>query len=209
MCNKIDRPRKSSVSLPERECNPNDNAAAIGNRVILVSGDKHCGKTTLVEKYIASLAGRGLRIGGILAKGLWEDNVRAGFDLVNLSEGSITPLARRRHHPHPQHKMMFDFLDTGIWAGAQALDAESCSQADIVVVDELGRLEARGKGWAPYTKALLALNTPSFIFIVRLDCLQRICDFFGFYNAPVIDAREAYALDHLRAAAERVMSFGL
>lgn len=205
MGNTIDRPRESSVSLPERECASDDHTPATGNRVILVSGEKHCGKSTLVERFIASLAGRGLRIGGILAKGLWEDNVRAGFDLVNLAEGSITPLARRRQHPHPQHKLMFDFLDTGIKAGAQALDAASCSQTDIVVVDELGRLEARGKGWAPYVKALLALKAPLFIFIVRLDCLQRICDLFGFYNAPVIDAREPHALDHLRTVAERVL----
>jgi nucleoside-triphosphatase THEP1 len=208
MDNTIDRHCKSNVSLPERECAPTDNAPATGNRVILVSGEKHCGKTTLVERYLASLVGRDLRIGGILAKGLWEDNARAGFDLVNLSDGSIAPLARRRHHPHPQHKMMFDFLEAGIRAGAQALDAKSCGQSDIVVVDELGRLEARGKGWAPDLKALLAFNTPLFIFIVRLDCLQRICDRFGFYNPPVIDARNPHALDHLRAVAERVWTSG-
>ena len=99
--------------------------------------------------------------------------------------------------------MIFDFFDKGMRAGAQALDCNACRQADIIVVDELGRLEARGEGWAPQVNALLALRKPVFIFIVRLDCLQKICDLFGFNNPPVIYAREPDAFDHLRAAAER------
>lgn len=181
------------------------NARAAGNHVILVSGDKHCGKTTLVEKYLASAAGQGLRIAGILARGLWKDNCRAGFDLVNLSDGNTTPLARRRPHPDPQHHLIFDFLDTGMRAGARALAPRQCRQADIVVVDEVGRLEARGEGWASHIKALLPLDKPLFIMIVRWDCMQRICDLFGFHGAPVIDARKPHAFDHLRAAADRML----
>jgi nucleoside-triphosphatase THEP1 len=178
---------------------------AAGNSVILVTGSKHCGKTTLVADFIASLSGRGLRIAGILARGLWRDNLRAGFDLVDLSDGSIRPLARRRHHPDPHHHLMFDFLDAGMQAGAQALDPGRCRRADMVVVDEVGKLEARGDGWAPHIHALLAINPPLFILIVRLDCIQRICDRFGFHDVPVIDARQPHAIGHLRSAAEGVL----
>lgn len=178
---------------------------AAGNSVILVSGGKHCGKTTLVADFIASVSGQGLRIAGILARGLWRDNLRSGFDLVNLSDGSACPLARRRDHPDPHHHLMFDFLEAGVRAGAQALDPRLCGRADMVVVDEVGKLEARGDGWAPHIKALLAIGPPLFILIVRLDCMQRIRDRFGFHDAPVIDALQPYAIDHLRDAAERVL----
>ena len=176
-----------------------------GNSVILVTGGKHCGKTTLVADFIASVSGRGLRIAGILARGLWRDNLRAGFDLVDLSDGSICRLARRRHHPDPHHHLMFDFLETGMRAGTQALDPRRCRRADMVVVDEVGKLEARGDGWATHINALLAIDPPLFILIVRLDCMQRIRDRFGFHGVPVIDARQPQALVHLRAAAERVL----
>jgi nucleoside-triphosphatase THEP1 len=178
---------------------------AAGNSVILVTGGKHCGKTTLVADFISSLSGRGLRIAGILARGLWRDNLRAGFDLVDLSDGSIRPLARRRDHPDPHHHLMFDFLEAGMRAGAQALDPGRCRQADMVVVDEVGKLEARGDGWATHIKALQAIGPPLFILIVRLDCMQRIRDRFGFHDVPVIDALQPHAIDRLRAAAERVL----
>ena len=100
---------------------------------------------------------------------------------------------------------MFDFLDAGIRAGKQALAPRICRRADIVVVDEVGKLEARGDGWTPYIKALLTINPPLLILIVRLDCMQRICDLFGFCNAPVIDALHPHASDHLRSAAERAL----
>ena len=175
-----------------------------GNHVILVTGGKHCGKTTLVEVFLASVAGQDLRIAGILARGLWHDHLRSGFDLVNLSDGTTTPLARRRRRPDPQHRMMFDFLDTGLRAGARALDPLLCRQADMVVVDEVGRLEAGGGGWAPHIQALLTLDKPLFILIVRLDCMPRICDRFGLYDPPVIYADTPHALDQLREAVARV-----
>ncbi|BBO71170.1 hypothetical protein DSCA_51000 [Desulfosarcina alkanivorans] len=183
-----------------------DHVRAAGNSVILVTGGKHCGKTTLVADFIASVSGQGLRIAGILATGLWRDSLRAGFDLVNLSDGRTCPLARRRPQPDPHHRLMFDFLEAGMRAGAQALDPRLCRRADMVVVDEVGKLEARGEGWTPHIKALLTIDPPLFILIVRLDCMQRICDLFGFDDVPVIDARQPQALDHLRAAAERVLA---
>lgn len=181
-------------------------ARATGNRVVLVTGDKHCGKTTLVDTFIASISGQGLRIAGILARGLWKDNVRAGFDLVNLSDGITTPLARRRRQPDPQHRLMFDFFDTGMRAGAKALDPRLCRKADIVVVDEVGKLEARGDGWAAHIQALLTLDTPLFILIVRLDCMQQIRELFGLHQVLLIDAQDPHAREHLRVAAGRILT---
>jgi nucleoside-triphosphatase THEP1 len=183
----------------EREKCPRDDVLAADHRVILVTGPKHSGKTTLVETLITSLAGKGLHLAGILSRGLWKDNLREGFDLVDLSSGRRTPLARRRSHPHPQHRMMFDFFDSGFRAGLDALSPDACRQADIVVVDELGRLEARGEGWTPPLKALLTLDKPLFILIVRLDGMPQIGDRFGLHGAPVVDVRNARALDQLRA----------
>jgi nucleoside-triphosphatase THEP1 len=170
------------------------------HRVILVSGPRHSGKTSLVEALLASLRGKRLRIAGILAKGLWQDKLRSGFDLVNLADGSRTPLARRRREPHPRHGMMFDFFEAGLQAGRGALDPGRCRGADLVVVDELGRLEAGGGGWTPSVKVLLARTAPVFILIVQLDSLERIIHLLGICDPVVIDVRETDALGQLEAA---------
>jgi nucleoside-triphosphatase THEP1 len=194
-------PKRDGV-LSQGEINARKDRGATTLRVILVSGPGHSGKTTLVKNVIASLAGRGLRIAGILAKGLWENGLRSGFDLVDLSNGRRTPLAPRRPHPHPEHRMMFDFFDSGFQAGAEALSFRKCRQTDIVVVDEVGRLEAGGRGWAPCLEALLTLNGPLLILVARLDCLARIRERFGLHDTPAIDVRDTLAGDRLCAAVE-------
>jgi nucleoside-triphosphatase THEP1 len=170
--------------------------------VILVTGPKHSGKTSMVENLITPLAGQGLRIAGILAKGLWKDGLRAGFDLIHLANGRRTPSARRRDYPHPAHRMMFDFFDSGFQAGAAALCVDACRAADLVVVDEIGRLEAGGRGWTPHLRELLILEGPMLILVALLDCLSQIRDRFGLHDAPAIDARDPGASDRLRTAVE-------
>ena len=45
-------------------------------------------------------------------------------------------------------------------AGRLALSARRCGHADLVIVDEVGKLEARHEGWAPQLKELLELDIP-------------------------------------------------
>ena len=68
-------------------------------KMIFITGDLHIGKTTLVTRFVKNQSIGELRIAGILAKGLWKDGLRQGFDLLDLSTGQITPLARRREAP--------------------------------------------------------------------------------------------------------------
>jgi len=194
------RPPKLNGLPPEGEKSSRDGSRAADHRVILVTGPKHSGKTTLVETAIAPLAGQGVRIAGILARGLWLDGLRVGFDLINLDSGHCTPLARRRTGHHPEHRMMFDFFDAGFLAGAEALSLDVCRAADVVVVDEIGRLEARGDGWAPHLRQLLTLEGSLLILVARLDCMPLIRERFGLYDVPLIDVRDPGALDRLRAA---------
>jgi nucleoside-triphosphatase len=195
------QPAQRDGFQPLREKSARHHRRVKAPRVILVSGPKHSGKTTLVETVVASLAVRQVHIAGILAKGLWKDGRRAGFDLVNLATGRRVPLARRRSAPHPVHGMMFDFFDSGFKAGADALSLDVCRRADLVVVDEIGRLEAGGEGWAPHLEALLTLDGPLLILVARLDGMPRIRDRFGLHDAPLIDVRDPGALDQLCAAA--------
>lgn len=194
------RPPKLDGGHPRRGKNAQLDRRGTVPRVVLVSGPKHSGKTALVENVIASPAVQGLRVAGILAKGLWREGLRAGFDLLDLASGRCVPLARRRSAPHPAHGMMFDFFDAGFLAGAEALSLDVCRAADVVVVDEIGRLEARGEGWAPHLRQLLTLDGPLLILVARLDCLPRIRERFGLHDVPVIDVRDPGALVRLRAA---------
>ena len=174
----------------------------IGN-VILVTGDLHIGKTTLISDFLETPLAAGFRVAGILAKGLWKDNLRDGFDLVDLSTGRTTPLARRRKHQDPIEKIMFDFFDHGMQVGAEALSPAVCKTSDIVIVDEVGKLEARGKGWADHLDLLLDEKIRLFIWVVRKESLEQIIDRFQLDAPVIVDVQQPNALQRLMVQVKR------
>ncbi len=169
-------------------------------QVIIVTGLKHMGKTTLVKRFVESTSGIGWHISGILARGLWKNGLREGFDLVDLSDGSSCPLARRMDRPDPDRRIIFDFFEKGLAAGARALSAERCRDADIIIVDEVGKLESVGQGWAPHLRALLALQRPVYIWVVRKDFLEKIRQAFDLQNSMILSIDECDSLEKLQVA---------
>ena len=69
--------------------------AAPATRRIILTGAVQSGKSTLAALLVKQLKGKSIPMAGILAKGLWENDQRAGFDLIDLKTGLSTPLARR------------------------------------------------------------------------------------------------------------------
>lgn len=201
----IDLPVGTSHFLPAFVCAHGERSPAPPPGTILVTGDKHMGKTSLVTRFVETMAGNDLRIRGILARGLWKNNLREGFDLVDLSNGTTTPLARRMAEPDPVRNTVFNFFDAGMTFGAQALSLTRCRDADIVVVDEVGKLEARGDGWAKQIDQLRPLKKPLFIWVVRMDSLEKICKRFGLDNPPVVTLNEPDPLDRLQTLARAAL----
>lgn len=202
---RIDLPFGASQFLPEFVCGHGEKTRAVPPSTILVTGGKHLGKTTLVARFIEAMAEKDLRICGILAKGLWKKNLREGFDLVDLSDGSTTPLARRM--AHPVRHTGFEFFEAGMTFGARALSPERCRHADIVVVDEVGKLEARGDGWAEHIDRLRPLEKPLFVWVVRMESLEKICRRFGLDNPPIVRISESAPLARLETLARKALDY--
>ena len=139
---------------------------------------------------------------GILARGLWKDNQREGFDLVNIRTGKVTPLARRTADPDTQNsgKVPFSFFKQGVAAGYDTLSVAACKNAAIILVDEVGKLEAKGLGWAVCLSPLLTLSRPVHIWIVRENLVHRICEIWPAERTTIIHAADPDALLKLTTA---------
>lgn len=168
--------------------------------VVILSGPGQSGKTTLLAALVSRLAREGLKVAGILAEGLWENGIRSGFNLMNLSDNSSTPLCRRMAGNGPRNGMPFDFYQAGLTAGIKALSPEICEGADVVVVDEVGFLELDGKGWSPAMNALLELDGAVQVWVVRNKLLDRVRAAWGLAAAPVVSVDEPDALNRLKIA---------
>jgi nucleoside-triphosphatase THEP1 len=139
--------------------------------MIFISGSPQSGKTGTVLDIVEQAAGKGLRVAGIAVPGLWESDLRAGFDLMELDTGNVYPLSRRVRGLRP---MPFMFDAQGIQNGRRALSVSRCREADLVVVDEVGRLELGGDGWAPCLGPLLRLDGSVHLWVVRTSLVKAV-----------------------------------
>lgn len=165
-------------------------------RIILVTGNTQSGKSSLIEGLIPDLKQRNLKLAGILAKGLWENNIRSGFILIDLKRNKSVPLAQRVRN-HDRNTVPFEFFPSGIKAGRRALSVESCAGADIVVVDEVGRLETAGMGWAPFLTPLLDLNGAVHLWVIRAGLVDDVCRIWNLDQPSRIRADEPNASNNL------------
>jgi nucleoside-triphosphatase THEP1 len=143
---------------------------------IIITGAPGSGKSTLADALSRTLAGKGMRLAGILARGLWKNGLREGFDLVDLSTGIAVPLARRATAGPTETGTPYDFYPPGFEHGRKALSVETCTDADLVLVDEVGPLELRGLGWAPCLPPLLDLENPLHLWVVRERLLDQVLE---------------------------------
>ncbi len=86
-------------------------------RVIIITGDTQSGKTTLAEALTGWMKQQGINVAGIIARGLWRNNQRSGFDLVEPGNDHVTSLARRNPDPDKDALTGFTFFDQGLAAG--------------------------------------------------------------------------------------------
>lgn len=65
-------------------------------RVLILSAGKHSGKTTLATRLAQDLKTRGLKVGGILSPGYFDNGRRSSFDALDIMTGRKVSLSRRR-----------------------------------------------------------------------------------------------------------------
>ncbi|MGB4675600.1 MAG: nucleoside-triphosphatase, partial [Aggregatilineales bacterium] len=70
-------------------------------RVALVTGDSGAGKTTWCRSLVEAARQRGLRVAGLLSPPVFEQGVKTGIDLLDLTTGERRRLAARRPVPDP------------------------------------------------------------------------------------------------------------
>jgi nucleoside-triphosphatase THEP1 len=165
--------------------------------IAILTGQLHSGKTSLLSLLLRRLRKEGIRVSGIIAEGLWLNGVRSGFNLIDVSDDTLTPLSRRGKDGEPRQATPYIFHEEGMTAGRRALSVERCANTDVILVDEVGPLETRGMGWAPCLAPLLRLNGPMHLWVVRDTCLDTVRDRWGLQSAEIFEVTEPSALRRL------------
>lgn len=126
---------------------------------IILTGEKNVGKTTVVKRVVTALRERGLR-----PAGFYTDGGPETLYLVPVGPGNRIEFGSRSHdYPGDVSVGRYAINPAAIEVGLTASRADG----DVVIVDEIGRMERRGDGFAPLLAELDPASDRGILLSVR------------------------------------------
>ncbi len=135
--------------------------------ILLVTAGVGGGKTTFLEQLVSRLNESGIPYTGFLARGMGEHGKRKGYLLRDLQSGSEQLLAEKKKGGRLRtgrftfHPEVFRQEKEKVWRDLLS------GRPRVVILDEVGPLELRGKGWAPLLERLVTLPEIIQVWAVR------------------------------------------
>lgn len=159
--------------------------------ILVVSGNRGAGKTTLILCLDREPASAGLRVGGIASpQERGRDGRPLAIDALDLGTGERRRLATRgtaspggppeEGEGRPAHPLSFSD-GTFAWAEERFREAAR-GDFDLVALDEIGPIEMdEGRGFFPLVGLAAAVAGPGrrFVLTVRESCADKLLAFLG------------------------------
>ncbi len=159
------------------------------HKLIVLSGESGCGKTTLCGRVAELARGQGLEVGGVITWPRFDGGVKVGLDVEDLRSGQRCALAERDDGTDGPTTGRWYFHAAGLDRGALAL--QQAAPCHLLIVDELGPLELlRGEGWRAGLDVLARPGYRLALAVVRPALVERFQAQLG-VEAPVLTAAVA------------------
>lgn len=150
----------------------------LSKKIVLVTAPVGKGKTTQIRRMIDHLPAEYRPAGGILSLRLMNDAVTTGYDVVNLRNQERSPFLRLQEEKASEMIGNFVILEEGLTAGREALSLVQNESSRLMVIDEVGKLELEGRGWAASLNELLHHTGHPLILSVRDSLTEKIVRHF-------------------------------
>ncbi len=159
----------------------------------MVYGPPHEGKTALAVRLAERLAELGLAVGGFFQQAVTDQLDRRGYDLVRFADRrQVVPLARPARAGDMAAICSFVFRPDAIARGANWL-REDAGWADVLLIDEVSKLELMGSGHCETVRWALTLAREKVVILsIRADQLAAAAEQFeitehllGYLELPV------------------------
>jgi nucleoside-triphosphatase THEP1 len=175
------------------------------NKIYIISGNTRSGKTTFLKNIIKHIKkiNPDYQTGGIIAHGIDKNGERFGFEIENIKTGEKQLLCSRNPVENAEKTGRFYFLKQGFNFGKQAI-LSNLTDLDLLVIDEIGYLELKGKGWFDAIEQVLKHENPDMIFVVRKRILEQILKLWQHIDIEVIDINNSQAEQIANNITERI-----
>jgi nucleoside-triphosphatase THEP1 len=157
------------------------------NTIYIISGETRSGKTTFLKQIISELKqAKNYKINGIIAHGIDRNNERFGFEIENIATEQKQILCTQEPVENAKKIGRFYFNNEGLSFGKKAL-LDNIDTADLLVIDEIGYMELKGKGWFSVIEQAMDYPDLDMIWVVRKRILEEVLQLWQHSNIKVID----------------------
>jgi len=157
------------------------------NTIYIISGETRSGKTTFLKQIISELKqAKNYKINGIIAHGIDRNNERFGFEIENIATEQKQILCTQKSVENAKKIGRFYFNNLGLSFGKKAL-LDNIDTADLLVIDEIGYMELKGKGWFSVIEQAMDYPDLDMIWVVRKRILEEVLQLWQHSNIKVID----------------------
>jgi nucleoside-triphosphatase THEP1 len=189
---------------PARHTAPGARSLETGARrpfVAAVVGPPGSGKTSLLHAAVERLRAGGARVGGVTQPAVHAGEERTGYRLRDVATGEEVEFARRAERG-------FDFTDEG-WRWSHERLCRALESADVVVIDELGRLEAQGGGHLRQLVVEPRGEHPAALLVaVREECAGDVAARVGPFDVTVRPGAASEGVEELVGALRAALRAG-
>lgn len=159
-------------------------------KVFIITGSLGGGKTTYAKKLVDIFKAHDINIAGLISEKVRNDSQIIGYDLVNL-ETEEKEIFLREHTENGSDTIgKFTISPKGLAFGNSVLKSLISSEKTFVIIDEIGSLELRNKGWTECLNCLIEKSENHILLVVRDIYLKAVMSKWNLTGAQIFNIHE-------------------
>jgi nucleoside-triphosphatase len=151
--------------------------------IIVLTGAPGVGKTTAVIRVARALKERGVKVGGIVSRELRINNMRVGFEFIDLTSNDRSVLASITGNGPKVGKYFVNVA--GCRFAAERL-TNAIRNSEVIICDEIGPMELKSKEFIDSVKNLLEVEK-TVIVVVHQKLQHPLTDEFRNKSSHLIN----------------------
>ncbi|MDZ7738179.1 MAG: nucleoside-triphosphatase [Bacteroidales bacterium] len=183
------------MALAEKRLRELERENAVKNKLFIISGPVAGGKTTYARKLVTMLVENDIDVSGILTERIMSNNKTTGYDILDIKSSKREIFLRAGREMGPEKTGRYSIHPAGLQMGKNILCNEK--QGQVTVIDEVGKMELEGRGWAQCLQPLFNNSDNIIIITVRDSLTDQVMNKWGtasgiIFNIARTDIKDAY-----------------
>jgi nucleoside-triphosphatase THEP1 len=154
----------------------------------IITGQVASGKTRFLTQLIEKFRELNVKTGGFYSPKILSSDITIAYDLVHLTNNERIEFLHTNLSDHSSDIGKYKMNESSFTKACHWIETDIENQCDVMILDEVGRLELTDKGWAGSIDLLLKSATKIHIWAVRNDFAEQVIKKWDLKNVIIIDA---------------------